>query len=61
MLRQKKAGGGGMVHARDSGAANSALCDVRTEDFGSSDVLAGVVPASVREEPMKLQAPVSSA
>ncbi|MFR0902286.1 MAG: NAD(P)/FAD-dependent oxidoreductase [Anaerovoracaceae bacterium] len=31
------------LHARDSGAANSALlCDVRTEDFGSSDVLAGV-------------------
>lgn len=30
-------------HARDSGKANSALlCDVRTEDFGSDDVLAGV-------------------
>ena len=28
---------------RDSGTANSGiLCDVRTEDFGSSDVLAGV-------------------
>lgn len=31
------------LHARDSGKANSALlCDVRTEDFGSDDVLAGV-------------------
>ncbi len=31
------------LHARNSGWANSALlCDVRTEDFGSSDVLAGV-------------------
>ena len=31
------------LHARDSGAANSAmLCDVRTEDFASDDVLAGV-------------------
>lgn len=31
------------LHARNSGAANSALlCDVRTEDFGSEDVLAGV-------------------
>lgn len=31
------------LHARDSGWANSALlCDVRTEDFGSEDVLAGV-------------------
>ena len=30
-------------HDRDSGIANSALlCDVRTDDFGSSDVLAGV-------------------
>ena len=30
-------------HDRDSGTANSALlCDVRTSDFGSSDVLAGV-------------------
>ncbi|MDD6816355.1 MAG: NAD(FAD)-utilizing dehydrogenase, partial [Firmicutes bacterium] len=30
-------------HGRDSGTANSALlCDVRTSDFGSSDVLAGV-------------------
>ncbi|MBE6042362.1 MAG: NAD(FAD)-utilizing dehydrogenase, partial [Clostridiales bacterium] len=29
--------------SRDSGTANSGiLCDVRTEDFGSSDVLAGV-------------------
>ena len=40
---------GGMVvngmsyHGRDSGVANSALlCDVRTSDFGSEDVLAGV-------------------
>ena len=40
---------GGMVvngmsyHGRDSGVANSALlCDVRTSDFGSDDVLAGV-------------------
>lgn len=40
---------GGMVvngmsyHDRDSGVANSALlCDVRTSDFGSDDVLAGV-------------------
>ncbi|MBR5517159.1 MAG: NAD(FAD)-utilizing dehydrogenase [Firmicutes bacterium] len=32
------------LHARDSGTANSALlCDVRTEDFGSDDILAGVV------------------
>ena len=31
------------LHARDSGTANSALlCDVRTEDFGSDDILAGV-------------------
>lgn len=31
------------LHARDSGVANSALlCDVRTSDFGSDDVLAGV-------------------
>ncbi len=31
-------------HGRDSGIANSALlCDVRTSDFGSDDVLAGVV------------------
>lgn len=31
------------LHARSSGKANSALlCDVRTEDFGSDDVLAGV-------------------
>lgn len=31
------------LHARDSGKANSALlCDVRTDDFGSDDVLAGV-------------------
>ena len=31
------------LHARDSGKANSALlCDVRTEDFDSDDVLAGV-------------------
>ena len=31
-------------HDRDSGTANSALlCDVRTDDFGDSDVLAGVV------------------
>ena len=30
-------------HGRDSGTANSALlCDVRTSDFGSEDVLAGV-------------------
>ena len=30
-------------HGRDTGVANSALlCDVRTEDFGSDDVLAGV-------------------
>ena len=30
-------------HHRDSGTANSALlCDVRTEDFGSDEVLAGV-------------------
>lgn len=32
------------LHARDSGKANSALlCDVRCEDFGSADVLAGAV------------------
>ena len=32
------------MHARDSGKANSALlCDVRTKDFGSDDVLAGVL------------------
>ena len=31
------------LHARDSGTANSAmLCDVRVEDFGSDDILAGV-------------------
>lgn len=31
------------LHARDSGLANSALlCDVRPEDFGDGDVLAGV-------------------
>lgn len=31
------------LHARDSETANSALlCDVRTEDFGSDDILAGV-------------------
>ena len=31
------------LHARDSGTANSALlCDVRCEDFGSDDILAGV-------------------
>ncbi len=31
------------LHARDSGTANSALlCDVRTSDFGSEDVLAGM-------------------
>jgi len=31
------------LHARDSGRANSALlCDVRTDDFESDDVLAGV-------------------
>ncbi len=31
------------LHARNSGKANSALlCDVRKEDFGSDDVLAGV-------------------
>ena len=31
------------LHARDSGTANSALlCDVRTSDFGSDDILAGV-------------------
>ncbi len=31
------------LHARDSGVANSALlCDVRTSDFGSDDILAGV-------------------
>lgn len=32
------------MYARDSGKANSALlCDVRTKDFGSDDVLAGVL------------------
>ena len=48
IVASSQAGGvvtnGMSYHDRDSGTANSALlCDVRTSDFGSEDVLAGVV------------------